>query len=461
MTPSKPRVVIVGAGLAGSILASKLCAAYAVTVVDLRDTASPLPTPITDTGAPARLDLHAGAGPGGTTSFWWNGLIEIEDQDYSAWPVGKSELESYVARSFRLLGGVDRDVVSREDAAVRARFVERGVPSTLLGKSLFCPHVQRNMWQHLGLPGPSVKFLTGVARYFDIADRRAQAVRLESAAGMQRIDGDIFIASAGGLSSPALLSATAHEAGLQMPAVGRYYHDHPMGWVGEIALDLKLYDVWNYLAPAAGGALRLPFVSRVGDTKFAFYIRAHELNRHRTARIVLRELRSSPTVWRNYWRVLTKTRGAMEVVAFRLGIELPTSTFSILMVAEQRPDDTLSLSGRPDGSIVRNWTLPPDFADQVDEALQQLIAALDPHVVKFTADADWQAQLHTAAHHSGACRMAQSSDRGVCDRDLKVFGTDNLWVCDGSALPSSGYANTGLMIGALALRLADHLLAAS
>lgn len=53
--------------------------------------------------------------------------------------------------------------------------------------------------------------------------------------------------------------------------------------------------------------------------------------------------------------------------------------------------------------------------------------------------------------------MANNPEQGVCDRDLRVFGTDNLYVCDGSALPSSGYANTGLMIGAIALRLADHL----
>ena len=103
--------------------------------------------------------------------------------------------------------------------------------------------------------------------------------------------------------------------------------------------------------------------------------------------------------------------------------------------------------------------MAPDFSDQVDEALRKLVATLGHHVVEFTPEPDWQTQLHTAAHHSGSCRMATSPDEGVCDRDLTVFGTDNLCVCDGSALPTSGYANTGLMIGALALRLADHLLA--
>jgi choline dehydrogenase-like flavoprotein len=37
----------------------------------------------------------------------------------------------------------------------------------------------------------------------------------------------------------------------------------------------------------------------------------------------------------------------------------------------------------------------------------------------------------------------------------------NLYVCDGSVIPGSGIANTGLTISALALRLGAHLAAAS
>ena len=129
----------------------------AVTVVDLRDMPAPLPTPITHAGVPSRLDLHAGAAPGGTTSFWSNGLIEIEDQDYAAWPVTKSELQPYIARSLDVLGSVEQEGLFREDAVARALIAKRGVPSSLLGRSLFCPTLQRNVWNHLGLPRPGVE----------------------------------------------------------------------------------------------------------------------------------------------------------------------------------------------------------------------------------------------------------------------------------------------------------------
>ena len=73
--------------------------------------------------------------------------------------------------------------------------------------------------------------------------------------------------------------------------------------------------------------------------------------------------------------------------------------------------------------------------------------------------ADWPDDITTAAHHSGTCRMAAAAETGVCDRDGGVFGTKNLFVCDGSVLPNTGYANTGLTIGALALRMAETVLA--
>ena len=53
--------------------------------------------------------------------------------------------------------------------------------------------------------------------------------------------------------------------------------------------------------------------------------------------------------------------------------------------------------------------------------------------------------------------MSASPSNGVCDENGRDHGMKNLYVCDGSLIPSSGYANTGLTIAALALRLADYL----
>jgi choline dehydrogenase-like flavoprotein len=61
------------------------------------------------------------------------------------------------------------------------------------------------------------------------------------------------------------------------------------------------------------------------------------------------------------------------------------------------------------------------------------------------------------AHLVGGARMAARPEDGVVDADQKVFGVDNLYLSDGSVLPTQGSANPALTIMALAARLADRL----
>jgi choline dehydrogenase-like flavoprotein len=62
------------------------------------------------------------------------------------------------------------------------------------------------------------------------------------------------------------------------------------------------------------------------------------------------------------------------------------------------------------------------------------------------------------AHLVGGARMAAAAEHGVVDRDHRVFGVPNLYVVDGSVLPTQGAANPALTIMALAARAADRLI---
>ena len=69
-----------------------------------------------------------------------------------------------------------------------------------------------------------------------------------------------------------------------------------------------------------------------------------------------------------------------------------------------------------------------------------------------------RAFLGGVAHEVGTMRMAGDGS-GVVDGDLRVLDYENLFVCDLSVFPSSPAANPTLTLVALAIRLADHLLA--
>jgi choline dehydrogenase-like flavoprotein len=66
-------------------------------------------------------------------------------------------------------------------------------------------------------------------------------------------------------------------------------------------------------------------------------------------------------------------------------------------------------------------------------------------------------QIDRYAHLVGGCRMGFTPGDSVVDSSHRVWGIPNLFVCDGSVLPTQGSANPALVIMALADRLAGLL----
>ena len=65
--------------------------------------------------------------------------------------------------------------------------------------------------------------------------------------------------------------------------------------------------------------------------------------------------------------------------------------------------------------------------------------------------------LISAFHPLGTARIGISSKEAVCDPSHRVYGTRNLYVMDGSSLPSSLGANPQVTIMSMAMRAARHL----
>jgi choline dehydrogenase-like flavoprotein len=61
------------------------------------------------------------------------------------------------------------------------------------------------------------------------------------------------------------------------------------------------------------------------------------------------------------------------------------------------------------------------------------------------------------AHLVGGCRMGSDPERSVVDSDHRTWDVPNLFIADGSVMPTQGSANPALTIMALASRLAERL----
>lgn len=62
-------------------------------------------------------------------------------------------------------------------------------------------------------------------------------------------------------------------------------------------------------------------------------------------------------------------------------------------------------------------------------------------------------------HQVGTTRIGQDASEGVVDSNLRIWGTQNLYICSSSIFPTSGQANPTFMLGAFAVRLAHYLVA--
>ncbi|MBL8276164.1 MAG: GMC family oxidoreductase [Pelomonas sp.] len=458
---SRSHVVIVGAGLGGCMLAHALADTHAVTLVERGAEVVDPRYPLVDVGRPAVTEPHFGAGLGGSTQLWHNGLIEIEDEIFATqWPLPKSAIDPFYEQAFPLLSGVAITPVREAIVALRRRYAELGVPDGLL-QGLYYPQWPRNLWESLKLQGRVQVVQADVVDFEVAADGRVTHLTLDEAGRQRQLQADHVVLCAGGLGSPVLLQKLAQR--LPLPALrhaGLHYEDHPMGFVGEVQVTVPLYRLWNFRVPGTDGNLRLPLVVKRGGMHISFQLRPaaayYRDSRRERVGSVLNDLRRNPWNPLTYFKLFKHWDDVLDILSFKFGIHLPTRHYTLLMCAQMPPSEELAIWA--DGATrKRDWRFTEAYQQDLRDSVRDVLAWLAPITRSSREFKGWLEDLRTGAHHSGTARMSASADDGVCDVNCRVHGLANLYVCDGSVIPSSGIANTGLTIAALALRLASHL----
>jgi choline dehydrogenase-like flavoprotein len=128
--------------------------------------------------------------------------------------------------------------------------------------------------------------------------------------------------------------------------------------------------------------------------------------------------------------------------------------------ADLNPANGLTVTGEPaDDAAVTVFPTPPpaQVLAEADALAAGLLAAIGAQPVLGEAGLGLQtADLGGVAHEVGTLRMA-AGGTGVLDENLRFLAYDNLFACDNSVFPASPAANPSLTTAALALRLAAHL----
>ena len=113
------------------------------------------------------------------------------------------------------------------------------------------------------------------------------------------------------------------------------------------------------------------------------------------------------------------------------------------------------------GEVDRHGLPVANFHYSMGENDKQLMAAAQTKMEEIlrAAGATETMTIRRFAHLVGGCRMARSPKDGVVNAEQRTFAVPNLYITDGSVLPTQGSANPALTIMSLAARVADHLTA--
>lgn len=477
-------ICVIGGGLAGGIVASRLAAkGQLVTLVERGD--SPLPFVPTDEvwqGSKPKAPFTRGTGIGGTSNLWHGGLIVLDKTDVEGIDgysqnakshVSYSDLRKYYDRALSLMC-VNQDYSLKDiESPLDSTSCEFAINTDVFAsKALLYPHtpfttkplIERATEQH-GLE---------VVKNFEVKrvvfSKGTRAIYVEGCDGQEgtpkKIHADFFILCAGGLGSPKILLESAKlNSQLQRLPIGKFLIDHPTGFVFKAKLRHRMNLQPLFGRPSQGYRLRYGFALKA-DQLFSSDFRNHIL--------FLRPAISmkDPLTYDVLKRKLVAYKGRhlkpaeiayllrhpdllFEAVNFRYGAFQSANYVSGLIFAEQLPNNRDRIFCSNDNQYTIEWNISRDDSRSIRKFLRVFVESHSNMFERLTIFPNISDRLDSAGHHSGGCRMATRYTEGVVDPDLRVFEIENLFVVDGSVLGYSGHANTGLTISALAVKCCD------
>jgi hypothetical protein len=442
----KKRVAVIGSGLCGSMVAALLRNDFHVTVIEQSKKQKPLFDDVDCPTGELNTSINRGQGLGGTTNYWHNALIELDDHDLGKAGIAPATMRAYYDKAWSFF------LSERELADCnRARDTNKAELETEQCKvaHMVLPQARYNVWDLANKKYPGSKI--------DVVYGHAEKVVPNShveLAGGQRVEADYVVVAAGGLATPVILAQSTTTADGFCPG----YHDHPMAYVAKVRLSSNSR-LKHVSSATLAAEVRAGLVYTRDDLKTVIYLRPAIDMRLSSitgpARYILSDLRNDPFSPKKIMMLLGNLEAVREAILFKTRLGFRGDYFSILILGEQTPLAERGVKLHPGQRPSLNWEVTP-------RELASYQASVDAFFEEFEGDIveksilpvrDWA--FRNAAHHSGTANKFIDAQQ---DANLAFFSAKqlpNTYVCDGSILRAAGIANSGLTLVALSYRLAE------
>jgi choline dehydrogenase-like flavoprotein len=459
---SRRSVVVIGAGLAGSLLCNELANDADVTLLEIGEKDRiRYPEIAFDRKPLAHVNTFC-YGAGGTTNLWHNGLIPIQPHDvlgdeFRQVLVDSNAFVNEAAAKLFFKGSYSRaydEAVSEATALAHSAGISADGVDCLLYPKKF---------QSLTVDSRVRAFYRVDRIRVQVIGRRITSIHFRIDGNEQSVEPSAVIVAAGSMGTPKILREIITASGNHTTPPGVGFIDHPLGFVGKV----------RFKKDAAGAVSRLSVIDK-GDYLVRSALRLKSDCGRYTCCVFLRPaltMQNSLALYKYKSLLgatagLTRVRNAFswrlfhpdiiaEVVSHLSGVNIPSRTFNVLFVAEQRRGSNRVYY---DGDSLRvDWSITAEEIGIYRALLRKLSEILgnvaEEVNIQTNVTDDW---LWSGAHHSCATTLGANAS-GLVDENLKLKVCDNAYVCDASVIQEHSYANTGLTIAQLALRLAAQL----
>lgn len=459
----RQKIVVIGGGLAGSLLCNELVKHADVTLLEIGSKNSiRYPRIGFDRKKLAEVSTFCFGG-GGTTNLWHNGLIPISQNDIVGRKFAEvvAEAQSFTDEAASALYfnkepyslAYEKMVSEVTSIAERIGGFSDGIDCLIYPKK----------FKKLKVDSRVNDFYSASNIGFVADGRRIKTVTYMIDGKEFSLDADVVIVAAGALGSPKILKEIIQASGHCFLSLGTGFIDHPMGFVGKVRFDkrvagligkLSMYDKGDYVSR---NAVRLR--SACGQYTCCAFFRPALTMDNRLSVYKYKSLLGASSGFARFRNAFSRKIFHPDIVAeifshlFRVNI--PSRTYNILFIAEQKRGNNRVYY---DGENLRvDWSISADELAIYRTLLEKLQGMLLPVAEEVNLvtniTEDW---LWSAAHHSCTVPLGSSAE-DLVDEDLRLKFLDNVFVCDGSIIQEHSYANTGLAIGQLALRLAKRV----
>lgn len=510
---------IIGAGVAGLILADQLCDDYKIAIIEsgdfnVTDKAQELNSTILS-GEQVRNHLQNRIRQvGGTSNVWAGRSLVLSEFDFlprpwidnSGWPFTETELTPYYSMLYRSYEMADfslfqSDIDDTSDELYQEIFRGEDLESI---KALWAKKVTRfgrksKTFSRLHKSPNLTLFKNSTVR--KLREENRSVVRCDITALSKRsfsISSKTFILAAGGIENARVLLSSNDQdiggIGNQYGNVGSYYMDHPTAVRKGIKLTRPVQHSSLFVKPLKNGRFKnvIRFSNNYQEknlltnnhVEFSVqYPESYEDAYSKIVQVGKTVLKKGSSKNRfDFSEVgLTKIPEIIYLLApselaphfmtrgyhyFNKVCSRPLRSNYVVLThhLEQVPNKAscVTLSRERNHLDINKVNLNWKIGNQEVETAQML----EDGVINKLKQAGWLdnniktqdvSSFSDASHHIGTTRMHSESKKGVVDINCKVHTKDNLYVAGSSVFPTSGSANPTYTIAALSLRLADHL----